>query len=128
MAITVPKFIRFFQQQITEKLFQIFCIHVDAFVHIRIICTDKSITEIPAVLFKRLIVYIKTKRIAPTPPTSSIIPSPSPSRTKGEASSYTSSSMISPRRIGKVHRIQKQRKVNKPQSNSGTDALRKYCV
>ena len=57
MTIPVFKFIMLAKHQITEELFKKIRIHVNALIHVRIICTNQRITEIPAVFFKRFIVY-----------------------------------------------------------------------
>ncbi len=63
MNITILEFIRFPKQQIAEELLKIFRIHINAFRDVRIIRAYKAVSEIPAVLVKRLIVYFESKRV-----------------------------------------------------------------
>ncbi|MBE5705099.1 MAG: hypothetical protein EGS62_13070 [Ruminococcus sp.] len=55
MKISIMKLIFLVQKQIFEKCFQILCCFVNAFLQIRIICTDKCISEIPRIFRKNII-------------------------------------------------------------------------
>ncbi len=47
IQILILKFILLPKQHISEELFQIFCVHVDAFGHVCIICANQGVAEIP---------------------------------------------------------------------------------
>ena len=51
----------FVQKQISEKCFQILCCFVNTFLQVRIVCTDKCISEIPRIFCKNIISCRKPK-------------------------------------------------------------------
>ena len=57
------KLILLVQKQIPEKRFQILRCFVNAFLQIRIICTDKCVSEIPRIFLKNIIWYIVAQQL-----------------------------------------------------------------
>ena len=55
MKISIVKLIFLVQKQISEKHFQIFCCFVNTFLQVRIVCTNKCISEIPRIFCKNII-------------------------------------------------------------------------
>ena len=55
MKISIMKFIFLVQKQISEKRFQILCCFVNTFLKVRIVCTNKCISEIPRIFRKNII-------------------------------------------------------------------------
>ena len=53
MKVSIMKLIFLVQKQISEKRFQILCCFVNTFLQVRIVCTDKCVSEIPRIFRKR---------------------------------------------------------------------------
>ena len=50
VKISIVKFVLLVQKQVSKKRFQIFCCFVNPFLQVRVVCTDKSISEIPRMI------------------------------------------------------------------------------
>ena len=63
MKISIMKLIFLVQKQISEKRFQILCCFVNTFLQVRIVCTDKCVSEIPRISRKNIIGCREPKRL-----------------------------------------------------------------
>ena len=61
MKISIMKLIFLVQTQTSEKYFQIFRCFVNTFLQVRIVCTNKCISEIPRIFRKNIISRRETK-------------------------------------------------------------------
>ena len=62
MKISIMELIFLVQKQISEKRFQILCCFVNTFLQVRIVCTNKCISEIPRIFRKNIIGCREPKR------------------------------------------------------------------
>ena len=63
MKVSIMKLIFLVQKQISEKRFQILCCFVNTFLQVRIVCTDKCVSEIPRIFRKNIIWYIVAQQL-----------------------------------------------------------------